>query len=178
MAEFVAGRSQPEPDPEQVKEAVAEAVRPLRREDGENIHAIRREIEDLMWAQGGVVRDGPGLESAITSLDDLDERAGRAPVPPLREYNLAWQEWLNVQNILTVARLTCQSALARRESRGSHYRSDHPDTDNREWLCNILVRRDPDGEPRVWSEKAKLTRLQPGPAASPEMNQTSSASTS
>jgi succinate dehydrogenase / fumarate reductase flavoprotein subunit/fumarate reductase flavoprotein subunit len=88
-------------------------------------------------------------------------------VPPLREYNLAWQEWLNVQNILTVARLTCQSALARRESRGSHYRSDFPDTDNREWLCNILVRRDSDGAPEVWREEVKLTRLQPGPSVSP-----------
>jgi succinate dehydrogenase / fumarate reductase flavoprotein subunit/fumarate reductase flavoprotein subunit len=171
MAEFVTGRPQPEPDPAQVKEAVTEAVRPLRQDDGplegENIHAIRREIEDLMWAQGGVVRDGPGLVSAIAGLDELGERAARAPVPPRRGYNLAWQEWLNVQNILTVARLTCRSALARRESRGSHYRGDYPETDNREWLCNILVRRDSDGAPEVWREEAKLTRLQPGPSVPP-----------
>jgi succinate dehydrogenase / fumarate reductase flavoprotein subunit/fumarate reductase flavoprotein subunit len=174
MAEFAAGRPQPEADPAQVKKELAEAVRPLRRKDGqeggqeggENIHAIRREIEALMWAQGGLVRDGPGLESAIASLDEMDERASRALVPPLREYNLAWQEWLNVQNILTVARLACWSALARRESRGSHYRSDYPDTDNREWLCNILVRRGPNGAPQVWREEVKLTRLQPGQSGS------------
>ena len=42
-------------------------------------------------------------------------------------------------------RVMVESALVREESRGSHYRSDHPDQDDARWL-RFIVRREPDGE--------------------------------
>jgi len=41
--------------------------------------------------------------------------------------------------MLTVARLVVQSALAREESRGVHFRTDFPDTDNQNWLRHQLI---------------------------------------
>ncbi|WP_374515257.1 FAD-binding protein, partial [Brevundimonas sp.] len=55
----------------------------------------------------GVIRTGPGLTNLIATLDQLD--AGRAPALPS-----------------VAARLIAEAALARRESRGGHYRADHP----------------------------------------------------
>jgi len=144
-----------------VEDAIANATQPVGREGGENIHAIRREVENLMWDKGGIVRSGPRLEEAIASLEELTRRADVASVPAEPVYNMAWQEWLDVQSILTVAKLTCHSALARRESRGSHYRSDYPEPDDGSWLCNVLVQQDQGPGPRVWQEEVEFTRLHP-----------------
>ncbi len=73
---------------------------------------------------------------------------------------MSWQEWLNVQNLLTVARLTCQSAVTRKESRGSHYRSDFPRPDDQNWLCNVLIQREGE-ETRIRQEPVSLSRLSP-----------------
>ncbi|MFQ6028555.1 MAG: FAD-binding protein [Dehalococcoidia bacterium] len=161
MAEFVMHQPQPMIDANQIEEAMTDILQPLRNNGDENIFSLRREIEELMWDKGGIVRSAWGLTSALEELDQISQRASRAPMPPVLEYNLAWQEWLNVRSLLTVARLTCVSALARQESRGSHYRDDFPETDNRNWLCNVMVQQTPDGSPRVWTEAVQLTRLRP-----------------
>ena len=161
MAEFVTDRSQPVMDQQQVEDAIAKATRPLGGTGGENIHAIRKEVETLMWDKGGIVRSGPELEEALILLEDLARRAGEASVPAVTVYNMAWQEWLDVQSILTVAQLTCRSALARRESRGSHYRSDYPESDDSSWLCNVMVQQDSGPMPKVWQEDVAFTRLLP-----------------
>ena len=90
----------------------------------------------------------------------LAERHQRATVPDIREYNLAWQEWLNVDSILTVARLTAISALSRAESRGSHYRTDYPEPDESTPPYNVLMQQDGEA-PKVWTEDVRLAKLQP-----------------
>ena len=161
MAEFASDRSQPVMHGKQIDDAIGDAIQPMGRDGGENIHSIRKEIESLMWDKGGIVRSGLGLEEALASLEGLAQRAGAASVPAIKVYNMAWQEWLDVQSILTVAQLTCQSALARRESRGSHYRSDYPEPDDGNWLCNVLVQQDSGPSPRVWQEDVDFTRMRP-----------------
>ena len=161
MAEFASDRSQPVVHGKQIDDAIGDATLPMGRDGGENIHSIRKEIESLMWDKGGIVRSGLGLEEALVSLEELAQRAVAASVPAIKVYNMAWQEWLDVQSILTVAQLTCQSALARRESRGSHYRSDYPEPDDGNWLCNVLVQQDSEPRPRVWQEDVDFTRMRP-----------------
>lgn len=71
-----------------------------------------------------VRRTGEGLESLLREIEDMENivaGAGTAGKPNFRK--------LEVDNLLLVARLTTQSALRRRESRGSHYREDFPKTD-------------------------------------------------
>ena len=67
------------------------------------------ELREAMTARVGVVRDGAGLSQALELIDRLQARHGAAPA-------------------LLAARLIAQAALDRRESRGGHYRSDHPAT--------------------------------------------------
>ena len=55
-----------------------------------------------------------------------------------QEYNLAWQDWLNLRNQATAAWLIARSALERAESRGSHHRSDLPTPAPN--LYNVYVR--------------------------------------
>jgi succinate dehydrogenase/fumarate reductase flavoprotein subunit len=80
-------------------------------------------------------------------------------VPGGRAFNTAWQDWLNLSNQLTAARLIALSALERRESRGAHYRSDFPDTESAP-LSTVRV-RERAGEPALWREPVAFTRLAP-----------------
>jgi succinate dehydrogenase/fumarate reductase flavoprotein subunit len=57
-----------------------------------------------------------------------------------------------------------ESALVREESRGSHYRSDHPEQDDARWLQCIVVRRGPDGGVDVDLRPVKFSRKRPDPA--------------
>ena len=73
------------------------------------------EIRTLMWEKLGVIRSGPELQSAVERLQAIT-----LPELPLsREYHEAL-------NILDTARAIARSALARKESRGAHYRTDFP----------------------------------------------------
>ena len=162
MAEFVVDRTLPAVDQREVEAAVIAAMGPFGGTGSENIFSIRQEIESLMWDKGGIVRNGPDLESVIASLEELGRRAEQAPVPAVRQYNQAWHEWLDVRSIMTVAQVTCLSALARRESRGSHYRSDYPESNDHDWLCNVLIRQGSQARADVWQEGVEFTRMRPG----------------
>jgi L-aspartate oxidase len=61
-------------------------------------------IRDITWRHAGIVRNAEGLSAGLTLLDQISEES----------------------NLLTVARILHQCALARTESRGAHYREDFP----------------------------------------------------
>ena len=46
-----------------------------------------------------------------------------------REYNPGWHTALDLHNLLTVSEAITRAALARKESRGGHFRDDYPDKD-------------------------------------------------
>lgn len=161
VARYVEDRLQPSIDGSQLEGALAQLTLPLSRPGGENIYALRREIEGLMWDMVGLVRNGKGLMEALERLEEISERARRISVPGGRQYNLAWQEYLNVRSILTVARLTALGALERTESRGSHYRTDYPNRDDDRWLKNVYIQRTADGQPRIWHQPVQFPRYDP-----------------
>jgi succinate dehydrogenase/fumarate reductase flavoprotein subunit len=146
-----------EPDESEVARAEEAARAPLERGHGENAFQIRDRLLQVMWEHAGLVRDERGLTAALAAIGELEERAARAAVPNARRWNLPWQQALDVRNLLTAARLTATAALYRRESRGSHARSDFPERDDAQWLVNIhqAVGRPP------WTEPVRLTRLRP-----------------
>ncbi|HYX25793.1 MAG TPA: L-aspartate oxidase, partial [Thermoanaerobaculia bacterium] len=105
--------------------------------DAELIAAVRR----LTWEKVGVVRDGAGLTAALSELDRL---AARHP-----------QASGEARNLLGVGRLVAAAALARRESRGGHYRSDYPAPDPA-WQHRLFLTAAPDGSPRFEDAAAEI----------------------
>jgi fumarate reductase flavoprotein subunit len=84
--------------------------------------------------------------------------------------NAEWQEWLNLDSLLTVSTMIVASALQRQESRGAHFRSDFPEADNGHYLQNIYMQRQGEGM-RLWLAPVQFTRLPPPASATPGLEQ-------
>lgn len=130
----------------------------------ENIYPIRDEIENLMWEKVGLVRTGKGLKDAVNRLDDLQERVDDTSVENRRvsRYNMEWNHIIDVTNLITVSRMVANSASYRKESRGGHYREDFAETDNKNWLVNIKLRKKDDFGMELTHKPVALTRFKKG----------------
>jgi len=149
----------------QITKSVAEeimrrAVDGLGRLGSERIPAVRAALRQMMWDKVGLVRNEKDLSAAADEVQQLRERAERASVASGLACNMDWQALLDVRNLLDVAEAIITSALHRKESRGSHYRSDYPNRDNSNWLINILLRKE-DGSLRLTTRPVALTRMKP-----------------
>lgn len=160
MAAYIDGKPLPAFSERQVREAITRAMAPFDRSSGEDVYALRDELLTLMWEKAGLVRHAVDLASAQKALAVLRERALHVRVSGSPRLNAEWQAWLNLDSLLTVSDIIVASAMQRRESRGAHYRSDYPKTDNERYLQNVYVQRDGDGL-RLWLEPVRCTRLQP-----------------
>jgi L-aspartate oxidase len=90
---------------------------------------------ELMSRYAGVLRSGDGLETAFSQLSKFDRQlrdlSNRyAPHDPASADTVV--RWSETRNLLLIARLVTLAALQREESRGAHYRDDHP-ISTREW---------------------------------------------
>jgi len=107
------------------REEVLLSVRP----DRETILHMQREIRQLMWQYVSLQRDRQGLLGATQQLHNLrNQMLTHGPAQQNKQNNAV--EWLETVNMLKVAELVIAAALQRRESRGSHWRLDHPAPDD------------------------------------------------
>ncbi|HHY89355.1 MAG TPA: FAD-binding protein [Chloroflexi bacterium] len=122
---------------------------------------IRREMQRLMFEQVGVFRTQEGLEQAVRQLQDLRARCRQVRVSDQgRAYNYELVNTWELGNLLDLALVTAESALARRESRGAHAREDFPRRDDENWLRHTLARLE--GDRVTLSYKpVTITRYQP-----------------
>lgn len=90
---------------------------PPMAEPGDSHEELRRYIQDLMWRDVGINRCGESLTRTMKKLMDI--KADFGTYHPEKRYH-------ETLNILLNARMITDSALRRLESRGCHYRSDHP----------------------------------------------------
>ncbi|MCU1307487.1 MAG: L-aspartate oxidase [Acidobacteriaceae bacterium] len=86
------------------------------KDDPEKAEQAIRVIQNVMWRYAGVVRDGAGLQEAIVMISALRDRL---PAPVSRRS-------CEARNIQQAASLIVRSAMARKESRGAHFRTDFP----------------------------------------------------
>jgi fumarate reductase flavoprotein subunit len=161
MAEFVATRPLPAADAAGLEAAVRALSAPLGRPATGDLYDLQRELRDVMWEKVGLVRDGDGLREALAAIERIGARTETVGVAGGRAFNLAWQDWLNLRSQTTVARLIAASALARRESRGAHWRRDFPVAAPGALFSVRVQRRD--GAPAVSAEPVALSRATPPP---------------
>jgi fumarate reductase (CoM/CoB) subunit A len=105
---------------------------------------LKAAIQAVMWEKLGPVRDGSGIEAAISALERIrkEQAAGMAIGCKDRVYNRDRMEAIEVPFMVKTAILVARSALQRKESRGSQFRTDFPEQNDKEWLRNIVIKKD------------------------------------
>ncbi len=115
-----------DPDEASITQSVAWHLAPFAHAPG-NLEAIREALFDCMWQDVGILRTAEGLQRALVTLAELDARLSNTGVADGdRAFNLSWHDWLNLKSLIAVGRVIATSALAREDSRGAHFREDHP----------------------------------------------------
>jgi fumarate reductase flavoprotein subunit len=126
IAEFVQNRPPARIDVDALRPRLTDLTAPFMRPAGPALYALQRDLRDVMWEEAGLVRDGESLQRALGALERIEAGLARVGVAGDPALNTAWQDWLSLRNQTVAARLIVRSALERRESRGAHYRRDHP----------------------------------------------------
>jgi succinate dehydrogenase flavoprotein subunit len=133
-------------DTRQADEAAKAALEPFERSSsGDGPYQVQYALQETMQDLVGIVRNEGEMGKALDAIQELRERARRVGIGGHREYNPGWHAALDLASLLTVSEAITRSALERRESRGGHFRDDHPDKDPRFATFNFVVRKGPGG---------------------------------
>jgi succinate dehydrogenase / fumarate reductase flavoprotein subunit len=114
---------------DEVDAAIAEALAPFDREEGENPYDIQRDLQEMMQANVGIIRTQSELDDAKAQLATFTERVKNIKVKGGRPYNPGWNLTTDLPAMITVCRAVTIGASLRKESRGGHTREDFPAAD-------------------------------------------------
>lgn len=101
---------------------------------------IRTSLRRLMWERVGIIRCGESLGIAKARLNEWQY---------ILDMDFNSREGLELKNMLTVANMITEAAIARKGSVGAHYRSDFPEKDEN-WKAHIRVRKE-DGKFKLFT---------------------------
>jgi fumarate reductase flavoprotein subunit len=120
-------------------------------------------MHEAMEESAGIYRTGAVLEKAAEKLQNLQGRFHDLSLDDHSyTFNTELTAALELSYMLDVAQTIAQSALERRESRGSHQRTDFPKRDDERFLKHSLAYRAEDGSPRIEYLPVTITRWPPG----------------
>ena len=144
----------------------------LMRQDGNETSAgLRKAMNDTMESGAGIYRSEESLQETCRALATLRSRYRAVRLEDRSNvFNTDLMQCLELGAMLDIAEALAQSALSRRESRGSHQRLDHPKRDDGAFLkhslahyrdtnppgisyCDVVITRSPPAE-RVYGGKA------------------------
>jgi len=149
------------PEEAAIVASVARHEAPFAQSPG-SLEPIRETLFDCMWNDVGILRTADGLRRAAATLTELGAQLARVGVADGdRAFNLSWHDWLNLESLIAVSRVIAAAALAREDSRGAHYREDHPAASELATSSYILVQQQ--GPALVIRrERVRFTRVAPG----------------
>ncbi len=154
------GSSVPAVSQAALNEAMAEALTPLQRTDGENPYTVHAELQQTMNDLVGLIRREHEVKQALEELVKFKERAATVAVPGGRAYNPGWHYALDLRNMLLVAECVAMAALERQESRGGHTREDYPEMSPQWRKVNLIL--------TLSGDQVAMTR-QPLPKVRPDL---------
>ena len=129
------------PDEVQFELDRVEAI--YQSKEGIPVYQYREQLKKILWEKVGVLRDSEGLRSAVDELMHLAQTPQTLECLD-RGYNTELVCALENQNMIKSALTIALSANTRCETRGAHIRTDYPQTDDAQFLKNILVKKQGD----------------------------------
>ncbi len=131
------------------------------RGTGQKVHRLIGRLRAVMSEKVGIFRDHKKLSEALEEIRTLREDVGKIHLPGGGiAYRQDLIDALGLDPILDVAEAIVKGALARKETRGSHCRTDHPARDDEEWLRHTIFTRE-GGVPRLSFRDVNLGKYRP-----------------
>ncbi len=131
------------------------------RNGREPLFLLRDEMKSVMTSQVGLFRNESDLSRARDKIRELKERFERLGVKQKKlAFNHELIHYLDLHGMLHVAEVIVEGALARKESRGSHFRTDFSTRDDDHWLRHTLAYRTAEG-PRLEYKNVSITKYPP-----------------
>ncbi|MER6011267.1 succinate dehydrogenase flavoprotein subunit [Streptomyces bluensis] len=130
--------------PENPESLVVEQIERLRSSTGsERVADLRRELQETMDANVMVFRTEQTIKTAVEKIAELRERYKNVSVQDKgKRFNTDLLEAIELGNLLDLAEVMAVSALARKESRGGHYREDYPNRDDVNFMRHTMAYRE------------------------------------
>lgn len=147
---------------ETMEKAKAELAEFASRKGKENVADIRKDLQEGMMKNCGVYRNEADLQKQLDAFKDLKARfkeinlSGENDEP----YNFELEEALELSYLLAFAEAMVAGALARKESRGAHSRTDFPSRDDQNFLRHTLAFQTPEGV-KLDYRGVKITKFEP-----------------
>jgi len=134
------GNSQAELPADAADLAIARLDKFRHAKGGTPTAALRLKMQKVMQANCAVFRDGPMLEEGMQKITAIWKKGEDVRVS---DRSLVWNtdliETLEYDNLIVQAAVTVASARNRTESRGAHFREDHPERDDVNWIKHTLA---------------------------------------
>jgi L-aspartate oxidase len=101
----------------------------------QELNYLKAELRKAMWDYVGIIRNEERMGLMLRKLKHLNTRSAAIGG------NGVNTRFLELKNMVTVANLVTNAAHTRKESRGTHYREDYPNTDDKNWLKHICLEK-------------------------------------
>ena len=147
VSRFVRNGGEP-PDPNVITRAKEDLMEEIDRLAQGTLRpaAVRDRMRDVLTEKVGIFRNEEDLVSARECIRQLLEDAGQIGTSSRAiRFNGGLITALELPLMLELALIICEGALAREESRGSHFRTDYPDRDDGNWLKHTIAVRGAEG---------------------------------
>ncbi|MCM1972623.1 MULTISPECIES: succinate dehydrogenase flavoprotein subunit [unclassified Streptomyces] len=130
--------------PENPAQFVIDQVERLRTSTGtERVATLRKELQETMDANVMVFRTEQTIKTAVEKIAELRERYKNVSIQDKgKRFNTDLLEAIELGNLLDLAEVMAVSALARKESRGGHYREDYPNRDDVNFMRHTMAYRE------------------------------------
>ncbi|MEV5148249.1 succinate dehydrogenase flavoprotein subunit [Streptomyces sp. NPDC052727] len=130
--------------PDAPESFVVEQIERLRTSTGnERVATLRRELQETMDANVMVFRTEQTIKTAVEKIAELKERYKNVAIQDKgKRFNTDLLEAIELGNLLDLAEVMAVSALARKESRGGHYREDYPNRDDVNFMRHTMAYRE------------------------------------
>ncbi len=151
-----------EPDQKDADRMLEEINRLLTSNGDERVPALRAELQESMTANAGVFRTEESLQKQKKKLKELRERFKHIRIDDKSKiYNTDLQEAIELGHMLDYSMFIVEGAIARKESRGAHFRDDYPKRDDENFLKHTYAHMDENGEIQMEYKDVNLGIFEP-----------------
>jgi succinate dehydrogenase / fumarate reductase flavoprotein subunit len=133
----------------------------LSNNRGERHSETKEKLQKMMTKNAGVLREKKGLQNGIKNWEKLFNESQKLFVEDkTNTFNTDLVQAIETQNLILISQPILESAIARKETRGCHIRTDYPKRDDKQWLKHTLFKRG-SKKTRLFYKPVTITKQKP-----------------